>query len=169
MQLINATPGQGSSFLTSANTTWAYPFAPGDSPGGPSAGASKGTLLRLGFAACIPSNITISSACCTAANGSFITNTIQNLRDLNSTELSSILNAKYPDRNNSESLIGGAPTTKGLYAVGITRQRPMQAIAKQDSTGVYFPICHYPLPRYEITPQSDSNLDLTLEVPPKAY
>ncbi|WVQ65539.1 uncharacterized protein L199_003716 [Kwoniella botswanensis] len=82
MQLQNAsTAGYGYVVSLSQNITWAYPFLPGEPP----------NVIRYQFAACVPSNITIASTCCSAVNGTFVEESLSNARSLNETELQSIL------------------------------------------------------------------------------
>ncbi|WVW85155.1 hypothetical protein I302_107193 [Kwoniella bestiolae CBS 10118] len=81
MQLQNAsTVGYGSVVRLSANVSWAYPFLPGEPP----------NVIRYQFAGCVPSNITIASTCCTAVNGTFVNEYLNNTRSLSADELKSI-------------------------------------------------------------------------------
>lgn len=81
MQLVNATVnGYGANVQTSANTTWTYPFPPGQPP----------NVFYHQLSVCVPSNITIASACCKAANGSFVSQSLANKRSLNSSESSQL-------------------------------------------------------------------------------
>lgn len=110
MQLVNATTGRGATVVVADNATWTYPYPVGQGPGA--------SILAQNVSMCIPSNITIASACCAAANGTFITEEIANRRQLNASEVAAILKAQYPTRDNANPGIGGAPTTNGTYYTG---------------------------------------------------
>jgi hypothetical protein len=55
---------------------------------------------------------------CAAANGVLIKNDRKDVRDLSSAEVLAILNEKYPNRNNSNPGIGGAPSTQTTWTTG---------------------------------------------------
>ncbi|WWC88256.1 uncharacterized protein L201_003163 [Kwoniella dendrophila CBS 6074] len=109
MQLQNAsTAGYGYSNKLTSNITWTYPFLPGEPPG----------VTRFKFAACVPSNVTLASICCTSVNGSFVNQTLTNITKFSSEELTKYYESKYPGKNVS-SLIGsgvgpGASTSSNI-------------------------------------------------------
>lgn len=81
--------GYGSIQTLNDNATWIYPFLPGEPPG----------VLRMDFAVCIPSNITISELCCSAVGGQFVESELANVRSLNETEQQEIYQNRYPGQN----------------------------------------------------------------------
>lgn len=90
MKVQNAsTIGYGGTQTLTQNVSWVYPFLPGEPPG----------VLRMEFAGCIPSNITISELCCSAVNGQFVQSELTDVRAVNQTELRQILDDRYPGQN----------------------------------------------------------------------
>lgn len=51
---------------------------------------------------CVPSNITIASACCASSNGTFVTDTLSNRSTISGAQLQAAFDTKYPGRNNSQ-------------------------------------------------------------------
>jgi hypothetical protein len=89
MQVQNASTGSGASTPLSANVTWWYPNLPGEPP----------NVLHRELAVCIPSNVTISSVCCAAANGRFVTQELGNSENLDDSEVRAIYEERYPGQN----------------------------------------------------------------------
>lgn len=75
----------------SATNYWSFPNAPGEPP----------NALHYGMVICVPSNITLASACCSVARGQFVTSTLSNRTTLNTTQYQAVMNQKYPNRNNT--------------------------------------------------------------------
>lgn len=150
-RLTNATSG-GANVQLSSNVTWSYPFA---TPPGTA-------FLRQQYAACLPSNITISSACCARANGTFISGVDSStVRQLTVAEVTAILNAKYPGRNNSNPGIGGAPTTNTTYRVAnyTTTTNPVGSNGDFNYCALrYTPLTSTPLPANSTGYQSGPTL-----------
>jgi hypothetical protein len=92
MQITNAsTPGNGVTVNLSPNVSWVYPFPPGEPP----------NVLLYNTSLCIASDILLSQTCCSAVNGTFVTNELSNRATVSQSDLLEILNAKYPNRNNT--------------------------------------------------------------------
>jgi hypothetical protein len=89
MQVQNASTGSGASTPLSANVTWWYPNLPGEPP----------NVLHRELAVCIPSNVTIASVCCEAANGQFVTQELGNSENLDDSEVRAIYEQRYPGQN----------------------------------------------------------------------
>ncbi|WVF70920.1 hypothetical protein IAT40_005715 [Kwoniella sp. CBS 6097] len=94
MQLQNASKaGYGYVQPLSENATWVYPLIPGEPP----------NVILYEFAACVPSNVTLAQICCSAVNGTFVTDQLSNRRTLNETEVKAVLDARYPGQNQTSS------------------------------------------------------------------
>lgn len=89
MQVQNASTNEGAPTPLSANVTWLYPNLPGEPP----------NVLHRELAACIPSNVTIASICCAAANGQFVTEELGNVERLEDSDVREIYQERYPGQN----------------------------------------------------------------------
>jgi len=89
MQIQNASTNGGSYIQLSANVTWISPLLPGEPP----------NILRYGFAGCVPSNVDLASACCSAVNGQFVQQSLANSTMLDDAEVRQIYETKYPGMN----------------------------------------------------------------------
>jgi len=89
MQLQNASSNGGSYINLSANVTWLSPLLPGEPPG----------VLRFEFAACVPSNVDLASTCCSAVNGQFVQQELDNITILDDAEARQVYENKYPNMN----------------------------------------------------------------------
>ncbi|WWC88255.1 uncharacterized protein L201_003162 [Kwoniella dendrophila CBS 6074] len=88
MQLRNSSASSyGQVVQITNNQTWIYPNPPG----------GVNNIIRQQFAGCVPSNTTLSAICCSAVNGSFVTQTLTDRKSLNQIELENI----YKSRNRS--------------------------------------------------------------------
>lgn len=88
MQVINAN-SNGIEIALSANLTWVSPTLPGEPP----------NVLRYEFAGCVPSNITLSSICCSAVKGHFVEQGLDNRTSVDDAEVRRIYESKYPNQN----------------------------------------------------------------------
>lgn len=110
MQLVNASVnGYGATVQLSANTTWTYPFPPGQPP----------KVLYRQLSVCVPSNITIASACCKAANGSFVSQSLANTHSLNSSQIAQLPSGTNPSGWVTGDLVPANATWSSSYGSGI--------------------------------------------------